>query len=277
MYQSKLPITDEELYQLRKSGKSYMQIAAEISKPGRLIDWRMVQRRCKKIYGQRGEAEPQLRTGPKMYIHRTELPLDIIFQMREEGYSYDKIAQYITEKGIPVSAETICHRCKEIYSSKGKEEPCIHRRIEEPIDEQIYQLRKQGYLYKEILQYFREKGIQVSYGTIQARCERIYAEKGEPKEKIKRESQRSTYKLGISVEEIWRLRDAGMSCHEIQRHFAKQGKKMSVNAIARRCKERESLENLEKTVQELFRENREYETLVEQYEMRTDEGEQRDE
>ena len=56
-------------------------------------------------------------------------------------------------------------------------------------EEEIYNLREQGLSYNEIVQRFKDKGIEVSWPTISDRCKKIYEEKGKEEGQISEKVQ----------------------------------------------------------------------------------------
>ena len=49
---------------------------------------------------------------------KNELSNEIIFELREKGMSYERIADYYKEKGIKVTVGTIERRCKKAYEKR---------------------------------------------------------------------------------------------------------------------------------------------------------------
>ena len=152
-----------------------------------------------------------------------------IYNLREQGLTYREIVKYFEEKGMIISVETIRKRCKKMFEEEGKKVPKANR-IKEITDEEIYKLREQGIAYENILKYFEEKGVNISYGTIRERCKRIYSEKGESEPKAIRKKE-------IANEEIYKLREQGMTYQEILNYFEEKDIKASYGLIRERCKE----------------------------------------
>lgn len=97
-------------------------------------------------------------------------------------------------------------------------------------NEEIYRLREQGLTYKAIAEHFNNQGIEVSHITIDRRCKEIYAAKGQKEPKLKRGRKTPL----IPDEEIYTLREQGLSYRQIAAHFAKQGINISYQAVKNR-------------------------------------------
>ena len=222
-------ITDEEIYKLREEGLSYQIIERYFNEQGKKVSDVTIQKRCQKIYKEKGKKEPEVKRKNKIEITDEE-----IYKLRKEGLSYLKIVRYFSEQGKKVSDVTIQRRCKEIYEKKGEEEPKVKTENKIQIsDEEIYKLREEGLSYKKIAQYFNKQGKKVSDVTIKNRCKEIYEKNGKEEPKI---DLRSKNKIQISEEEIYRLREQGLSYKKIVQYFNEQGVKVSSETIRKKCK-----------------------------------------
>lgn len=96
-----------QIYKLREKGLSYKKIADELERQGIKISLETVRSRCKEIYDSRGEKEPELR-GRKI----KEVNNEQIYNLREKGLSYRKIADELKRQGIKISSGTVGSRCK---------------------------------------------------------------------------------------------------------------------------------------------------------------------
>ena len=214
-------ISDDEIFKLREQGLSYYEIAQRFKDNGINVCSQTINNRCKKIYEEKGMEEPKC-FKRKKFIRR-KVSEDEIYELREKGLSYREIEKRFEDNGIEISFETIRVRCKNIYKQNGEEE--IRIKISE---DEIYNLRNQGLSYSEIAKQYNDKGINVSSGTIRLRCKKIYKEKGE-------EEPFSQY-LKVSEEEIFKLREQGISYQEIVEYFKDNGIDVSWFTIRSRCK-----------------------------------------
>ena len=223
-------ITDKEIYELREQGMSYMTISSHFDKKGIKIAWYTIRERCKRIYMEKGKEEP------KVKVKRMKDIIDEdIYELREQGMTYEAIASYFDKKCIKISWATIRERCKRIYMEKGKEEPKVKvKTMKDITDEEIYELREQGMTYEAIASYFNKKCIKISWATIRERCKRIYKEKGKEEPKAKRKETKR--RKDITDEEIYELREQGITYDAIARYFEEKGIKISNVAIRERCK-----------------------------------------
>ena len=55
----------------------------------------------------------------------------LVYELKERGWSYRKIAKYYEEQGIKISAAALQLRCKNIYKKMEKEIPKTIRRTNE--------------------------------------------------------------------------------------------------------------------------------------------------
>lgn len=158
---------EEEIFNLREQRYLYEEIEEHFAQKGINISSDRIRNRCKKIYSQKGLEMIDLRKNENISDNE-------ILQLREQGFSYERIEKYYKNKGILVSKETINRRCEEIYAALGKKEPNLLRKIS---NEDIFNLREQGYTYKDIANYFNKEKFVISYDTVRNRCKIIYREK----------------------------------------------------------------------------------------------------
>ena len=224
-------ITDDEIYELREQGLSYQRMAKHFKDKGIKVSGASIRNRCKKIYEEKKQEEPST----KYKKRREDITDEEIFELREQRMSYTEIVRYFESKGIKVAVETIKIRCDKIYKQKGKENynKRGRKKREDITDETIYKLREQGMSYSDIARYFNENNIIVSYNVISYRCKRIYKEKGKSELTVTRRKRRKN----ISDEEIYELREQGLSYLSIAKHMKSKGIMVSVECIRRRCKD----------------------------------------
>ena len=168
---------------------------------------------------------------------RKILPEDEIFRLREQRFSYYDIERHFTARGIIVNHQTIRLRCKEIYAKLGKEEPKAisnaTRRSHE-LDEKIYELKKKGLTYSEILKVLESKGYNITKTSISKKSKEIFKAKGEEEPKV--DPSKYFKKRDITDEEIYNLRKQKMSYEAISKYLEEHGKIISLFGIRKRCK-----------------------------------------
>ena len=167
---------------------------------------------------------------------RIEISNEEIYNLREQGLSYNAISKHFEGKGIIVSLNVIRLRCKEIYKEKGQEEKkaIMPNQILEIIDEELFSLREQGLSYAAIAKYYQQKGVKVCAQTIKVKCIKIYKNKGKEEPKLKKGIKK---KSEVSDEEIYNLREKGLSYNAIAKLFEDRNIKISSTRIRLRCKE----------------------------------------
>ena len=212
---------------------THKEIAKYFNDKGIPITRVTIAKRCKTIYIEKGKEEPKAKKGKK---ERDDVTNEELYELREKGMKYEERVKYFEEKGIKISQRQVCKRCKKIYEEKGEEEPKAKRgrkAISGVTDEEIYELREQGMSYGDIVRYYKEKRIEITSGSIRKRCKKIYKEKGKEEPKAKKgEKERND----ITDEEIYELREQGISYRDMERHFDEKGIKISKMALYRRCK-----------------------------------------
>ncbi len=116
-------ISDNEIYELRKKGVTYQAISEYFEEQGKKIDQIKVSERCKEIFEEKGEKQPNLYLKQSIDISYSEL-----YEQREKGLTYAEISEYFKGKGIETSPTLIRVRCKKIYELIDKKEPMAKTR-----------------------------------------------------------------------------------------------------------------------------------------------------
>ena len=234
----KINISELEVYNLRKQGLSYRKIAEIFQNKGINVSREVIRARCKSIYKEKGEKEPDCTANKRSRVLVSD---EEIYNLREQALTYNKIAEIINNKGIKVCVDTIAKRCRKIYKDKGQQEPkCKPQKTGKRInisEEELFSLREQGLPYRQIQAYYIEKGIQVSFSTIDKRCDEIYKKKGLIEPKCRKENRKKIPTiLKVSDEELYNLREQGLSYRKIEKKLQEKGIKVSFEAIRSRCK-----------------------------------------
>lgn len=222
----------EELFNLREEGLTYDEISEYLSaKVGINISRNMVRYLVKEIYKSKGLDIPKAKSN----LRRIKIDEEKIYELREEGYSYEEIANYFRNEGIDLNSHTIDIRCKQIYKSKGKEEPKAKwkkkNEISDSTKEKIYELRKKGYTYKKISEYLAEQGIVIAIERICFICRIMFVERGEKEPVVKKNTKR----VNVDVDEILKLREQGFSYKKISEYFKQRGTTISIETVRKRC------------------------------------------
>ncbi len=229
----KVDISDD-LYFFRNQGLTYAQITKILNDKGIKISINTVQIKCKKVFEEKGEKVPKVSDRKSRNI-KTEIEDEIIFDLRESGMSYRDISKYFTSIGKPVCCQTIINRCNKIYASKGISQVDLRKEGRNKnaniSDDEIYNLRKQRISYQDIVNYYKERGENISIALVQARCKKIFATKQEKEPEGINKS-----KINISNEEIYELRKQGLSYVKISEYYKEKGISIYPMTVCRRCK-----------------------------------------
>ena len=227
---AKIDVYNEVIFELREKRMSYVRICEILRKKEVKISSTTVALRCKEIYKLKGKKEPKAIARKKNKKHHIDE--EKVYKMREQHFTYRKIADILKEEGTKISPTSIRLLCKEIYRKKEKEEPKVSYYNEVIYDEQIYELREQKNSYMSISKILKEKGINISLETIKRRCEEIYTIKGKKQPMLNERIEEYN-------EQIYELRGKGYSFYKIEKIMKEQGIKISRTTINRRYKERE--------------------------------------
>ena len=166
-----------------------------------------------------------------------------IFELRQQGLPYNRIVKCLENQGITISEYLLNKRCKEIYRQRNITEPKITLKGRkkskdekkpkqiESFEEEIFEMRECGTSYKDISNYFIQKGIHTNPNAIRKICKKIYIENGlkEPKYESKFAKLHNN-----EDEEILRLKKQGVSFRNIERIFKERGISISHEGIRKR-------------------------------------------
>ena len=175
-------LDDEKIYELKTKGFSYDDIAEYYSNQGIEVSSMTIGRRCRKIFAEKGEKVPDLRS-----IGKEKVTSGVIFRLRQSGFSYRKISEHFKEQGINISISTVRNMCKEAYASANETDLLAQEsRIGEVPEQRIFELREEGLTFEKISITMKEEGYNISKGTVRNICIQIYARKGLEQPKIPR-------------------------------------------------------------------------------------------
>jgi transposase len=242
----KCGISDNEIMELFDKGLSFVEMAEYFSKIGKKITHQRLNMIAHEIYESRGEKLPKRnkRIGKKLKKEKApkirEAEFETIHRLRENGLSYENIAQYFKEKGYKTSASTISNACKRIYKEAGKEEPKLQKRKPSTINDRIFELREQGLSYKEIEKELKESGIEITLASIGARG---YNEYKRRKVQVLGRNSRSTSKKlleHITDNELEDFVKNKYTYSRIRDYYTQKGIEVSITYIEKRV---QSLKN----------------------------------
>lgn len=104
-------MSDEEIFNLSKQGCPYNDIVNLIYLRGVNTSYNTVKRICERIYRDKGLSKPVLAVKK---TKRIDIPFDKIIELKNNGLSYEDIAEYFTKHGTKVSVHTILNRRREL-------------------------------------------------------------------------------------------------------------------------------------------------------------------
>lgn len=113
---SSIKISDEEIFKLREKRLTYEKISKHFEQNGRPISICVIQKRCKKIYDEKGLLEPKAEhMNSKL---ESNFDKEIVRLREEEGLSYKKISEHFADRDI--TRQGICNRYKRIENYNNK-------------------------------------------------------------------------------------------------------------------------------------------------------------
>lgn len=156
-----------EIFMLRELRLSYEIIAEYFKKQNIKITTATVSKLCKQIYNEKGIEEPRLKKCRQQYKNIEDVD-ETIFNLREQGLSYGLIAIEFEKQGVSISIPSITERCKFIYQKKGMQEPetQIRKKKLMGLEPLLIGLKKQQFSYKDVTEYLKKQGINISKTTI---------------------------------------------------------------------------------------------------------------
>ena len=260
-----IKIPEEEIFALREKNVTYDEIVDYYKEQGIEITKETIRKRCKRIYEQKGIEEPKakVKLSPERRSKRFQMPAEEVVKLKEEGLSNRQILEYYKQKGINVGIGVVAQRCKEVYDELGLGEVPKNRRREIIIpDEELFELRERRLSYKQIVKYYKEKGITVSATTIENRCKQIYSERG-----IQNPITKNV--VNISDEEIIALREKKLSFRKISEYYKEKGIQVTDKTINNRyvkavAKRKKSLTELNNTLNNLLIKKQKTDNLLQQ-------------
>lgn len=200
---------DKKVHQLRKEGLSYCEIALKLGKKTGTI-----YKRHKKM----------LKETNKKEINKPELLMkEKIYQLRKNGLTYEEIANTLN-----IAMHIVVRLYNEVIEEKDKIQ------ITE-IDEKIFKLRQKGLSYQQISDKLKKEGIDKDYSSVNNACKRIYKIKNLEEPKVDRAAIfKRTEESKLIDEEIYSLKNQGLSFAKISKELAKSGTKMGKQRVVQR-------------------------------------------
>lgn len=118
----------ELIYELRKSGLRYSEIKGKLDEMGFKISDSTVNRTCKKVFDEKGEAEPKIirkkaKENKEKKVYTKKISSIEIVNLKNSGLTYSEIKQYYKHKKISITENCIWKRCARLCSQIGVPAP----------------------------------------------------------------------------------------------------------------------------------------------------------
>lgn len=89
---------------------------------------------------------------------RYKLDDKLLKTLREQGYTYQRIAEHLKAQGIEVNIGTIRTRIMEIYAEEKKEVPCgKYKKMIDIPDEELIKFLEEGLTYQDMAEELNKK------------------------------------------------------------------------------------------------------------------------
>ena len=278
-------VTAEEVYNLKMQGKSCKEISKYFEAKGIEIGETAIYKKAKKIFNAKGEEIPKAENNTTKRNNVPESCKEKIVMLRDNKVSIREIREKIQqEDGLKLSRDYIEKLLENVYTERGEEQPkakvgAKRKRFNEPTkkknisfyDEELYNLKEQGYGIKKISEILKEKyDYTVSASTVNIRLKKIYESRGEKKPRTSK-SQRIE-------KQVSELREQGLNYNEIaQKIKTDVGETVNEVTVRKICQsiygkatrkeiaEIGRLKRLEEELNSLEHTKQESEKLLEQY------------
>lgn len=173
---------DSFIYEEKKAGNSYRGIVTVLKEKGIETSYETIRKNSKRIFLEKNEKEPRasfLDASYKNYIYDSSE----IYDLRKQGKTYNDIMNIINQNSDEkISYKTIRTICRESFKYRNETEIKKVYSFDfekNPINKDIYELRKNGYSYREIAKKLREKDYYLDKGGVAYRCKKIFESKKE--------------------------------------------------------------------------------------------------
>ncbi len=192
----------DKIHKMRREGVTLQKILDTLKGEGIDISYYKVWKVCKDEFG----------VG---FNWKKEKMGNAIYELRQKGYSYNKIKDSLEEQGISVNYSEVRDMCKKIYEEKGEIEPILkggRKKLNKPsnnikeknkqdLENEIFRLRKEGKTFKEIAKECQGKGYKCSVSKAEYVCKRVFKEKREEVPKAKSKKGIKTINVTGKIEE----------------------------------------------------------------------------
>ena len=232
-------IDDSFLKELCEKGWSSSVILKYLLDNDYVISLPELQKRLHHIY-KNNKSRPRAKVKIKKKARRCGISDEEIMELFDKGVSFVEMADYFSKVGKKVTHQRLNMIAHEIYESRGEKLPKRNKKsckipkrenakkIGEAEHETIFRLRESGATYKNIAQYFKEKGYKTSASSISILCKILYKEAGKEEPKIQKRKPSSIN------DKIFKLKEQGLSYKEIEKELNESGIDITLASIGSR-------------------------------------------
>ena len=185
-----IKVSIEELVKLKEQGMTDKKIAEHLNANGIKISMLVVRNKLNKYYQSIGKSKPRGRN-----IQDEELAV-----LKEQKKSDREIAEYFTKQGRKICLGSVNTRLSKHYKSKKIVKPRARNNniIKKEIkNEEILELRQKGMTLRQIAEYFKTLGKNISHAAINNRIKRINLELQE--NRTSKEIEKQEFKDSLKV------------------------------------------------------------------------------
>lgn len=119
IYELSADENNKKIYELRKQGLTYVEIAEELRKQGYDIEKWKVAYRCKKLFEEDNESYRVINERWR----KARIVQSYIYYLRKQGYSDSLIVEKLNKKGIQISRKTVYKKMSDAFKEKGESIP----------------------------------------------------------------------------------------------------------------------------------------------------------
>ncbi len=222
----RINIKEEEMVKLKENGLTDKEIADYFTEQGITVSNTYVAKTLKKYYRLLGKEKPKIKR--KIKRIGEEITDEELAKLKEQGLTDKAIEEYFMNKKIYISMYTVNKRLNRYYKLHGKVKPKITKKSDIK-DEELAQLKEQGWSDALIAKYFTEQNRPISNNSVCRRLNRYYKLQGREKPKtIIRENS------NIKDEELVQLKEQGWSDYLIAKYFTEQNRPISIVSVCKR-------------------------------------------
>ena len=176
----RINIKEEEMVKLKENGLTDKEIANYFTEQGIPVSNTYVAKTLKKYYRSLGKEKPKIER--KIKRIGEEITDEELEKLKEKGLTDKAIEEYFMNKKIYISMHTVNKRLNRYYKLHGKVKPKIIKKSDIK-DEELAQLKEQGWSDYLIAKYFTEQNRPISIFSVCKRLNIYYKSQGRERPK----------------------------------------------------------------------------------------------